>query len=356
MKIVVLFPRFGIGGIAKASAFVANSLCEQGHDVLCVSMSNDDNFQSFHKGIRTSYIYYEINGEITKIRKIRFLFKFRKMLKCEKTDCIVALGTDIARITTIASFGLDIRIVASERGNPFLYSSKVKKKYIKALKKCNGVVFQTKEAMSFYPVAIQRKGYIIPNPCYIKGNRTIEKSDLSQKIILVVSRISEEKNVLGIVKAFHLISSKIPDYSLYIYGDGDKKNEIIQYVKDNKVKNVMFFNNNPAPFNECNNASLYIINSFTEGMPNSLIEAMAYGIPCIATDCPPGGVRFLADNGKRVCLVPVDDEVNLALNIEKVIKDTEYRDSLVNAAQEIVAELNPSIIAEKWVNVIEETC
>ncbi len=354
MRVLVLFPRFGIGGIAKASTFVANSLNEYGHEVLCVSMSDDDNFQTFNPGIRTAYIPYEVKGVITRTRKFCFLFSLRKVLAKERIECVVALGTDIARIATLASAYMNIRIVASERGNPFRYSVKEKKKYIKALKKCERIVFQTEEAMAFFPEEIRNKGTIIPNPCYIKGDSISAKSDLSEKVILVVSRISEEKNVLGIVKAFEKASSEISDYSLLIYGDGDKKEEIKSYVRQNMVENVIFYNNTPDPFREHNNASLYVINSFTEGMPNSLIEAMAYGIPCIATDCPPGGVRFLSDKGRRACLVPVNDDHALAMAMVKVIKESDYRNRLIDASQEITAVLDPKLISKKWVSIIDE--
>ena len=130
MRIVVLFPRFGIGGIAKASAFVANAFIKNGHSVTCVSMSDDDNLQDFNAGIKLVYLPYERKNKssISVRDKLLFLVKFRKLLANERYDWIISLGTDLVRISTIASMGLNISILGSERGNPYLYSEKQKHK------------------------------------------------------------------------------------------------------------------------------------------------------------------------------------------------------------------------------------
>lgn len=354
MNVLILFPRFGIGGIAKASSFVANTLIKRGYKVICVSMSDDQNMLLFEDGIEQAYIPYEKKGNISFYNKVFFIFRLRKMLVSKKINVAIVLGTDLVRIMALSSLLLNITLIGSERGNPYMYTDKEKKKYTWALSRCSKVVFQTPEARAFYPIEIQNNSTIIPNPCYKKGNGTIIKTDLSKKVILVVSRISEEKNVIGIVKAFDKAYAEISDYELHIYGDGNKKDEVIDYVKNKKIKGVKFYPNAVNPFEIEPGAFLYVINSVTEGMPNSLIEAMMYGIPCVASDCPPGGVRFLSDNGRRVCLVPVKDNGKLSEAMIKVIKDDTYRNRLIHAASEIEKELDPNLIGQKWVSLINE--
>lgn len=352
MNILILFPRFGIGGIAKASSFVANTLADGGHKVICVSMSDEESVVRLGDQIEKVYIPYEKSGNIESKDKALFVFRMRKVLKDKKIECAIALGADLVRILAISSIGMRVVLIGSERGNPYLYTDKEKKKYTWALSKCKRVVFQTPEAKAYYPLAVQSNSKIIPNPCYKKGEGDIVKSDLSRKVILVVSRISEEKNVLGIVRAFNKACNVIKDYELHIYGDGNKKAEIVNYVEKNNIKGVRFYPNTKNPFELEEGASLYIINSVTEGMPNSLIEAMMYGIPCIASDCPPGGVRFLAANGERVCLVPVSDDDKLSEAIIKVTQNEDYRNKLVQASLQIESELDPKLIGQKWMDLI----
>lgn len=55
---------------------------------------------------------------------------------------------------------------------------------------------------------------------------------------------------------------------------------------------------NSDPIKVLSRASLFVLTSDHEGMPNALAEAMAMGVPCISTDCGGGGARALIDNGK----------------------------------------------------------
>ena len=352
MNILILFPRFGIGGIAKASSFVANTLADGGHKVICVSMSDEESIVRLGDQIEKIYIPYEKGGIIRGKDKALFVIRMRSVLKSKRIECAIALGTDLVRIMAISSLGMKVFLIGSERGNPYFYTDKEKKKYTWALSKCKGVVFQTPEAKAYYPLAVQKNSKIIPNPCYINSEGGIVKSDLSRKVILVVSRISKEKNVLGIVKAFNKACDVIKDYELHIYGDGNRKAEIVNYVEKNSINGVRFYPNTKDPFELEAGASLFIINSVTEGMPNSLIEAMMYGIPCIASDCPPGGVRFLASNGERACLVPVSDDEKLSEAIIKVTQNEDYRNKLVQASAQIVDELDPKLIGQKWMDLI----
>ena len=58
-------------------------------------------------------------------------------------------------------------------------------------------------------------------------------------------------------------------------------------------------------FNCIRTARLVVLTSDHEGMPNALMEAMALGLPCISTDCRPGGARTLIKSGKNGIIVPL---------------------------------------------------
>ena len=63
-----------------------------------------------------------------------------------------------------------------------------------------------------------------------------------------------------------------------------------------------------------NNAMVYVSSSDFEGMSNTMLEAMAMGVPTIATDCPIGGAKTVIKNGENGILTPVGNEKKIALN------------------------------------------
>ena len=348
MKVLLLFPRFGIGGIAKSMSFVANICAKAFMDVTCVSMSNEEVLIELPEKAKKVYINYKETGKRFEliINKIYFLLAFRQLIRKERPDVIVSFGTDYVRIVTFATIGLKINIIGSERGNPFIYTKRQKKKYIYAMKKCYAVVFQTEQAKNFYPLEIKEKSIILPNPCVIKEHLQKKVNCKSRNVILVFSRLSEEKNIAGIVRAFAKAQRQLTDFELHIYGKGPEKANIKTLISEKNIKNIYLFDDESG-------CRMFVLNSITEGFPNALIEAMLEGIPCIASDCPSGGVRFLSDDGRRVHLIPVNDEDALAQAMVKVATDNEYANSLVEKAREIEFVLNPDKIGKEWIKLIK---
>ena len=121
------------------------------------------------------------------------------------------------------------------------------------------------------------------------------------------------------------------------------------------LKNDIIFAGNVADFTAQNdNASIFVLNTLSEGMPNALIEAMLSGYTCICTDCQIGAPRWLSDNGRRVKLVPVKDDKALSQALLDITQDEEFAKSLAYNALEIRDELNPQIIGRAWLELINE--
>lgn len=88
-------------------------------------------------------------------------------------------------------------------------------------------------------------------------------------------------------------------------------------------------------------------------MPNSLMEAMALGMPCISTNCPCGGPRMLIKNNENGILVPVNDEVVLAERIIELIENLELKEKLRLNSKEIINDYGPKKIYSEWEKIIK---
>lgn len=354
-KVFFLFPRFGIGGISKSLSFVANTCAESGFQVFCVSMSDEEQTILLHESIKKLYCPYMLHGNplINALVKIRYVYKLRTLIKTIAPDIIISFGTDLVRIAHVSSKPYKIPIIGSERGNPYVYSKAQSKKYINCLNKCNKVVFQTEGAKEYYPQKIQDKSVIIPNPAVQRFGKVTATCNERSDHIVVCSRLSREKRIIEIIKAYSMSAKLKKNFVLYIYGDGPEEESIKAFVINHKLEELVIMKGNVQNVFEIeSNAALFVLYSEYEGMPNALIEAMGMGIPCIASDCPPGGVSFVADKGERVRLVGSDDIEGLSKAMEEVCFDSTISEYYSRKGLEINDVLNPLIIKKEWLAIV----
>ena len=104
---------------------------------------------------------------------------------------------------------------------------------------------------------------------------------------------------------------------------------------------------------DINDSGMFVLSSDYEGMPNVLIEAMACGLSCIATDCPIGGVRSLLTSGENGLLIPVGDEYALFEAMCKLADDESYAKWLGHKASAIRSRLDEALVAKQWKEYLE---
>lgn len=294
----------------------------------------------------------EKKGLIKWVCRASFMLKLRRTIKKIAPDVIIVFRADIVKIVVYDTIGLGVPIIASERGNPMLYGKRLNK-YRKVFNRCAAAVFQTEDALNMYKVNC--KSVIIPNAAITKNNNR-STSIRKGKNIISVSRLSKEKNIEGLLRAYSMIKEKLGERQLIIYGDGPQQDELVAIAKSLKIDDSVIFAGNVKDFTSIDdNSQIFVLNTLSEGMPNALIEAMMSGYACICTDCPIGAPRWLSDNGRRVKLVPVKDDVALAEAIIELVSSRELSESLANNATEISMILDPNVIAKKWVSLVRQT-
>lgn len=116
-----------------------------------------------------------------------------------------------------------------------------------------------------------------------------------RKVITFVSSFKATKNHWNLLKSFKLLHEKRKDTLLLLVGaDGELEEKIRNMAKDESISDSVFFvgkTNNP--FKYLKKTDVFVLPSITEGIPNALIEALAVGVPVIATDCPSGPREIL---------------------------------------------------------------
>ena len=93
---------------------------------------------------------------------------------------------------------------------------------------------------------------------------------------------------------------------------------------------------------------MFVSSSDYEGLSNSMLEAMAIGLPTICTDCPCGGARMVIKNGKNGLLVPVRDRASMKDAMKRIAESDVFSCSLSKQASKVREELSIEKIAELW--------
>lgn len=149
-----------------------------------------------------------------------------------------------------------------------------------------------------------------------------KKYDLTKRkmsTILYLSRIERTKGIYEAIEAFRLLLAKYPYLQLSIAGDGREDGEVRNFIKRNNIKNTSFTgyiegNEKRKVFME---ADIYLFPSYYEGMPNSVLEAMAFGLPVVATNV--GGLPDFFINGTFGYITDDKQPEVLAELIEKIM-------------------------------------
>ncbi len=278
----------------------------------------------------------------------------RKLFKKSGADTLLIMGVPICVFGIPASRRLNMKVVVSERNAPSMFagrkSTKVLSRFL--MKFADGFVFQTNDAKNFYAKVLNNRGTVIPNPIILDGFPEVYRGKRNSCIV-TAGRLVGQKNHELLIKAFSKIANKYPDVNLIIYGEGNLRESLVALVKELDLWGRVNLPGNKENLPDLIKSSmLFVLPSHFEGMPNALIEAMALGLPCIATDCPCGGPRELIQNGKNGILVPVDDESALVDAMDNLISNELLRNKLGDKASEVRKSLNVSTIGATWKNFL----
>ena len=307
-KILIVTGSLNTGGAQRAVANITNCFeKEEIHVIIGLVADNASVTMEIHKKAEIRLIPKKQYKNSFDRYYSRMLFT-RKLIREVKPDVIISFLSYVNITSCIASFGLGIPLIVSERSDPNRDPDRL---FFRILRKvvypwAKGYIFQTEEAKKFFAKHIQKKGMVIQNslPEQLPDvNRIIIKRN-----IVAVGRLVAVKNYEMLIKAFSVFSKQHPEYVLEFFGDGAERNVLEEQCrKMNIYEKTIFHGNCDDVILQIRDASMFVLTSEYEGMPNALLEAMAMEVPCIATDCPIGGPRSLIEDGVNGYLVPVND-------------------------------------------------
>lgn len=359
-KILFVTNSLGFGGAEKMLSFVARQLAERGYECAILNLNGVPEYVNAQKqSINEKIKIYEI--EKPKRHKNKTKIKAIVRIAREvKADVLVGFTSYPNMYAKIAGSILGMPSIMSERGDPnrTIGSSLKSKISTWIINRSKGGVFQTDGAKAFYGKGLQKRGVVIPNPIFVKGQIPDIKFEDREKTVVSVGRFdNEQKRYDVMLKAFKLFNKEHPEYKLRLYGAGPAEKDLIKWIEElglsNSVQLMGLTNNSMQDMAKC---GMFLITSDYEGISNSLLEAMAVGLPCVSTDHTPGGARLLIEHGKNGLLAPIGNFEKLAECMCAFAEDEILARKCGEKAKEVLIRFSPEKIIAQWEEYILRLC
>ncbi len=348
------------GGAEKVMLTVADRLNSMdGYDVVIMTDTVDELEYDNVNGIRR----ININDECPDGSTIDRMRALRRNVRREKPDIIAAFMIPCAKRIVFATLGLKCVIYSAIRSDPYFdHGNGIKRLILTGCAKRSAkVVCQTKYQAEYFPKKVRKKCVVISNPIYEefvhKANELKDRSGAisteKRKKITATGRLFDYKNHKLMIRAFKSIADKYPDTEVIIYGEGPYREELEEEIQNLELtERVKLPGDSKQVAEDIYDSVMYVLPSDTEGLPNALMEAMALGLPVIATDCPCGGPRSLIENGVNGILTPVGDIQAMTDAMDRLLSDEELRKNIGRNAAKILETNAIDKIVGEWTEIL----
>ncbi len=399
-NIVFVVGNYKNGGVPMRTTNLANEFAQNGHTVtILVTKDIAENvFFKLHENVRIvslkKYVSEHSDNTITKkhikkrnlkirlIKYFRYISRFfskwdkklaveiKKLRRSENISVFIANNPNCIYIPFGLSYfenvyfgakGLNTKIIYAERNAPeveFPENREEKECLFKLLSKTDGAVLQTNAELDFYNGRL-KNAVVINNP--VKANLPEPFYGERRKVVVNFCRIAEQKNLPLMINAFMEFHKSHPDYTLEIYGntvekiEEDLKNSYLEMISSlNAEEYIKILPPRADIHSVVRDCAMFVSSSDFEGLSNSMIEAMAIGMPCVCTDCLGGGAREMITDGENGLLVPMKDANALTQAMYRMADDKEFAEKCSENASKIRETHKADAIARKWLEAIEK--
>lgn len=343
MKIVFVLPDMPGGGSERVVAMLANEYVKRGLEVAILLFAGKQTVYPLDKRVEI-YIAGEASGGNPIIR-IKRLIKMRQFYRDNKNCYIFSFCVMGTVFSVLAAAGIPHRLLVSERNDPTRIPHQKLRNW--AYRKAEKLVFQTEDMKDCFPEDIKRKSVVIPNP--VSDGMPAPYMGERKKQVVSVARLQPQKNHKLLLEAFAKFVKIYPEYELRIFGIGELEGELRNQAKDLQIGDKVRFEGFSSNVKEeIWDSAMFVLSSDYEGISNSMIEALAMGIPVVSTDCPVGGSRMYIDDGISGLLTPVGDSAALCDAMVKIAGDHELALKLSLNGTKIKERYSLEKIADKF--------
>jgi len=363
MRLTFVISSLAGGGAQRVMSIIADYWASMGRNITLITLdSKDTDFYTLRPEVKrvtmglmtvSSNFYETCRNTLQRLRHLR------REIRASQPDAVISFISRMNILTLVATLGLNIPVIISERNNPrkqpATWYSAASQRLIYPY--AHAIVVQTDRigrwVQKFVP---QKKIYTIPNPvikppvCEEKTKHTLPNIHT----IVSMGRLTPQKGFDLLLPAFAKCAPKHPNWSLLILGEGDDRKHLQKLAEELKIANRLNMTGTvQEPSSILYNADIFVMSSRYEGFPNALLEAMACSLPVISFDCPTGPREIIHD-GVNGILVPPEDVDALASTMDRLMSDESERKRLASRAIEVIDQFSLEKVMEGWEEVLNQ--
>lgn len=329
--IVNLFPPKWLGGTEIASYNIAKYLAKKGHEIHVIT-SFDASLPQIE--IKDRFHIHRIN--FNTLRYIGFIhFRILIFLKLREIDpdLVHIQGVTMTIPGFLSKIFLKKPYIVWGRGSDIYKSSKFMKLISKTLlKNADAMIALTKTMKDAMLKIYQGAIYVIPNGIDLEKFKDISveiNHNDKNKTIIFVGTLRPVKGIFYLIEAMRIIKNEYCEAQLLIVGDGVDRDKLRAIVKELNLGDSVSFvgqiSNQEIP-KYMAKSDIFVLPSLSEGFPNVILEAMAAGLPIIASTV--GGIPDFIQNGVHGFLVEPMNSEELAEKISILLNNKDIREKM----------------------------
>lgn len=346
-KVAIILPYFGAGGAEHMVARLASHLDLKKIDaeVICIygsPLNNEMEKAVLAHGVNIHYIQKPLGFSI------KAMFRVYKELNRFSPD-VVHSHLSGGFYSTLWILFHSVKMIHTVHNMPMYEFGAIKRFVMSVLYKLGKAipVGISNEISQMIKTTYHSKYGVelVYNPVDVQRFAMVKKEKHIGYQLVNVGRLDIQKNHRLLIKAFSSVVKHIPEARLWILGDGPLRNELKVYINNLGLNDSIILKGNVADVeNYLAKADAFVLSSDYEGLPLSILEAMAAGLPVVATDV--GGVKdIVTDNG---ILVPKGDCDKLAKAMIKIGQNNLLRCKYAKNSSVNAKQFDSDVIAKKY--------
>lgn len=358
MKIGFLIKDLSSGGAERATVSLANYFSTHSNEVEIITFNGTESFYPLKKEVSVRSAQFDKIEQTTSIKRligsIKRVLAVRKLVKAQNLDVLIGMSFAMTWYAVLATIFTSTKSIGTERSNPYKYKSSRLYTFLRKLFHLltDGYVLQTQLAADFFGKIKAERDIIIPNAIFNETVYALSPPKDRKKIICSAGRLIESKRFDLLIDSFAKIAEQIPEYILMIFGEGEQRAELEEQVRRLGLKKrVILFGATPDAVKLINYASVFVLSSDYEGMPNALLEALAMGVPCISTNCETGPAELI-ENGVNGILTEPGNCDELAEAMLKIIQNPELAKQFSENGRKLLQTNSIESISQIWLDYL----
>lgn len=340
-RLLFIIPHRSDGGTQRVVSNWANQMAKNSIDIHIIQFYHGANEFKLCTGVNVHVLSSGDPGDYKRQSITTKLMRLRGAVKGIAPDAIVAfLGTTGSK-AMLSVLGLGVPVFTTVRNNPRYFGSNGLDRWIRnvSILMSKGCLVQTQTQLQYLPVWIRHKTKVLPNPVSNELTLIYKSYHQTCRLIVAAGRLVRQKNYPLLIRAFARVQGMYPHLLLHIYGEGELRTYLQSMINQlGLASSILLMGRSDELWAAFSRADLFVLSSDFEGMPNVLMEAMAIGLPCIATDCPTGPSELIT-NRRNGMLVPTGDEAELAKAILYMVENPDAGREMGEKARQEILEL-----------------